>query len=157
MASDYHLCSNCFYRRAFEQERKYSSQWGKEFSPLCGGGTGEDARAPSPHGPAQAWPKGHRLSHQIQSPFLPAPFPSPSASCPPPLPAWRGCSLSSSPDEKATLLSLTSCGTVNTRLLICIWRKKKRKGWGEKRETQSHTSPDFMATRGPCSGNGREF
>ena len=90
------------------------------------------------------------------------PSPPPSASCRPcpfpllPFPtAWRGCSLRSSPDEKATLFSLTSCRAMNTSLLIRIWRKKRR--GGGRREEHSHTSPGFMATRGPCSGDSGEF
>ena len=62
-----------------------------------------------------------------------------------PLPtAWRGCSLRSSPDEKATLFSLTSCRAVNTSLLIRIWRKKRRGGGRREEHRVTHRLASWL-------------
>lgn len=141
-----------------EQERKCSLQQGRKVTTLFRGGLQEDARMEQVcvHRPRHTPPF---LSQVFTPPrLLPLPHPLPVPLAPPPAPTphcLEGCSLRSSPDEKATLFSLTSCRAVNTSLLIRIWRKKRR--GGGRREEHSHTSPGFMATRGPCSGDSREF
>lgn len=78
--------------------------------------------------------------------LLPLPHPLPVPLAPPPAPTphcLEGCSLRSSPDEKATLFSLTSCRAVNTSLLIRIWRKKRR-GGGRERSTVTHRLASWL-------------
>ena len=78
-------------------------------------------------------------SRQIRPPFSPPPFSPPPFPVLLPHPRVGGCcSLCSCLDKKATLLSLTSFWAVNTRLLICIWRRKKRRGGRKEKHRVTH-------------------
>ena len=132
-----------------EQERKCSLQQGRKVTTPFGGVLQEDVRMVGPCVCSQGTP--HTLL--LVPGFHPSrpPSPPPSASCRPrpfpllPFPtAWRGCSLRSFPDEKATLFSLTSCRAMNTSLLIHIWRKKRRGGGRREEHRVTHRLASWL-------------